>query len=106
MTLDEVKAQGAKTLGTLSYIPKEGWEELPMDRLRQMKAELSSELTAARSSEERKMILTRDRNLSNALEKAEHGGRIFGVIWNDKRRIGPLTVPGYEYLFASTKYRG
>jgi hypothetical protein len=77
-----------------------------MDRLRQMKAELSSELTAERTSKERKMILTRDRNLSNALEKAERGARIFGVIWNDKRRIGALTVPGDEYLFASTEHRG
>jgi hypothetical protein len=75
-----------------------------MDRLRQMKAELSSEITAARTSEERKMILTRDRNLSNALEKAERRGRIFGV--NDKRRIGAPTVPGDEYLFASTEHRG
>jgi hypothetical protein len=77
-----------------------------MDRLRQMRAELSSELTAARTSKERKMILTRDRTLSNALEKAERGARIFGVIWNDKRRIGALTVPGDEYLFASTEHRG
>jgi len=106
MTLDEVKAQGAKTLGTLSYIPREGWEELPMNQLRQMKSELSIELTAAHNSEERKIILRRDRTLTNALEKAERGERIFGVIWNDKCLLGALTVYGNEYLFASTEHRG
>jgi hypothetical protein len=105
MTLDEGNAQGAKTLATLSYIPNEGWEELPTNRLRRMKAELSDGLTAARHAEERKWILRRDRNLSNALEKADRGERIFGVVWNDKLRVGTLTMRGNEYLFAATEHR-
>ena len=64
--------------GRISYIPREGWEELPMNQLRQMKSEL---------------------------EKAERGERIFGVIWNDKRLLGALTAYGNEYLFASTEHR-
>jgi hypothetical protein len=105
MTLDEVKAQGARTLGTLSYIPREGWEELAMNQLRQMKSELSIELAAARNTEERKWILGRDRKLSDALKKAERGGRIFGVIWSDKLRVGTLTICGNKYLFAATEHR-
>lgn len=106
MTLEEDKAQGAKTLGTLSYIPKEGWEEIPVNQLRQMKADLSKDLTVACNAEERKWILGRVRNLSSALEKAECGERIYGVIWNDNLRLGARTVRGNEFLFASTEHRG
>jgi hypothetical protein len=61
-----------------------------------MNAGLSADLTDARDAGERKAIVARDRYLSKALEKAERGERIFGVIWDDE---------GKEWLFASTTNR-
>jgi hypothetical protein len=98
MTLDEVKALGGKTLGTLSAIPRDEWEEMSLDRLRQMKAELAVGLVMA-DRRERRSIVERHRCcccLSRALEKAEMGERIFAVIWADKPK---------QYLFASTSKR-
>ena len=95
MTLDEVKALGGKTLGTLSAIPRDEWEEMSLDRLRQMKAELAVCLVTA-DRRERRSIVERDRCLSRALEKAEMGERIFAVIWADEPT---------QYLFASTSKR-
>jgi len=97
MTYEEVKAEGARTIGTLSYIPRDGWNEISIDQLRQMKADLSNSLTVAHTAEERKDATRRDRYLSTALEKAVRGERIFGVTWDDD---------GFEYLFASTHHAG
>jgi hypothetical protein len=95
MTYAEVKAAGAKAMGTPSYIPKDEWDEMPVSRLRQIQADMAAKLPAVRTSEERVKGERRNRYLSTALEKAERGERVFGVAWDDE---------GTDFLFASTEH--
>ena len=95
MTFDEVKAQGAKVLGTPSYIPKEDWEEFSLEMLHRIKADLSSCLERASNKAERKYMLYRDRSLSKVIDLAEKGERVFATQIDDD---------GKDFLFATTQY--
>lgn len=101
MTYREVKATGAKTLGTLSYVPKEEWDEIPLDRLRQFEADLLNRLGGAETGTERDATKRRHDHLSAAIEKAERGERVFGVVWNEDEETlfacnGELRRVGFE----------
>ena len=95
MTLDEVKAYGATTLGTLSYIPREDWKELALSELRQMERELSDKTQSIKNSRDRKWMISRGRAVSKAITLAENGERIFAVVWNED-------AYGKDFLFAAT----
>jgi hypothetical protein len=70
MTLADVKAAGAKTQGTLSAIPREGWEEYSTEQLEEMGRSLLNNLSLATRSEERRAIRWRQKDVSAALESA------------------------------------
>jgi hypothetical protein len=95
MTYAEVKAAGAKIMGTPSYIPKDEWEEMSINRLCQIKADMVTKLPAVRTSEQREWAERSNRYLSKALEKAERGERVFGVAWDEE---------GTDFLFASVEH--
>jgi hypothetical protein len=95
MTYREVQATGAKVFGTPSWIPKEDWSEVSLDRLWQMR--LQNHDMLALSAERRTFGGWNERSLAEAIERADRGERVFCVAFDEAEG---------QFLFAATIAHG